>query len=488
MNLKVLIKIIVSCLCAVVSSTAQSVSGLQAKLDKTVSASIFENANISFSVFDVEQRKEVVSHRSEKVLSPASSFKLFTTLTALKNLGADYTFQTVLGHTGTIDSTGLLKGDLIVKGGGDPTLGSSRIAGNPDFKSIIKSMVAAIILKGITCVQGQLIIDESIFDSYPVAPSWQWNDLGNYYASGAWGLNVNENQYTIYFKDRGVIGTRPNIHSVSPIVKKLNLSNELLVDSTHTGDQAYIFGGPYNYDKRIVGTIPQGAGTFSIKGSIPDPPYFFATYLKKALEEANIQVPSIQTSFRPIKNKLNQIATYPSPPLKEIVKKANFDSNNLYTEALIKILGKETNGQGSGQNGLVAVKKLLRAYKVKVDHLNFNDGSGLSARNLISAKAFAQFLAGLSEDLSMKEITQYIPKAGISGTVRGMLTNSTARGNIWMKSGSMESIQSYTGYVNATNRKWYSFSFIVNGYSEEYRTVRSIIEKLIEAIYLQPPS
>lgn len=485
MNLRISISII-AWFFSVVVSTAQS-GKLQAKLDQTVSAALFENANISFSVFDVASQQEIISHRSEKVLSPASSLKLFTTLTALKTLGPDYRFQTELGYTGTIDSTGLLRGDLIIKGGGDPTLGSAKISGNPDFKTILQTMVNAVILQGITCIQGNLIIDESIFDSYPVAPSWQWNDLGNYYASGAWGLNVNENQYTIYFKDRGVIGTRPNILGIEPKVEKLNLSNELLVDSTHTGDQAYIFGGPYNYDKRVVGTIPQGAGTFSIRGSIPDPPYFFATHLKKALEKANIQVDQIETNFRPVKKKFSVIDTFFSPDLGEIVKKANYDSNNLYTEALIKILGKESRGQGSGQNGLAAVKKLLRSYKVKVDYLQFNDGSGLSARNLISARAFAQFLAGLPQDIPMEELSKYLPKAGISGTVRGMLTGSRAKGNIWMKSGSMESIQSYTGYVKSIDDKWYSFSFIVNGYSDEYKTVRAKIEKLIESIYLYPP-
>ena len=461
-------------------------SGLEASIDKLVFNKSFKQANISFSVYDVASNKEIAEHRSDKVLSPASSLKLFTTLSAIHYLGAEYRYRTVLGYTGKILEDGTLEGDLIVRGSGDPTLGSDRMEDAIDFKDLIEYLVLVVQINGITCINGDVIIDESIFDSYPVAPSWQWNDLGNYYASGAWGVNINENQYFVYFKKRNAIGTRPYLHSIAPKVPNLKLSNELLVDSSHTGDQAYIFGGPYNYDKRIVGTIPQGESTFSIKGSIPDPPVFLAYHLKNQLAKKNIQSNETQKILRPKKLRFTSLDTIVSPPLSEIVRKANLESNNLYTEAMLKTIGLVERGQGSGQNGLVSVKQLMRKCGAKTEGLHFHDGSGLSARNLISSKALAGFLSGITKYIPMEEVINYLPKGGHTGTVRGMFSGSPARGQVWLKSGSMEGVQSYSGYVKSKSGAWRSFSIIVNGFSDKSSVIRSQLEKLITAIYKEP--
>ena len=461
----------------------KSQSTLQDYLASTAEKSIYKAANVSVSIYDIETRKEVAGHRSQKVATPASSLKLFTTLSGIYYLGKDFRFSTVIGYTGKIDDSGTLSGDIVIKGGGDPTLGSAKIDGSRDLQSLLNYIQSIITASGINCIEGDITIDESIYDSYPVAPSWQWNDLGNYYASGAWGVNVNENQYRIYFNKRGVIGQRPNIHSIEPRINKLNLSNEIVVDSSHTGDQAYIFGGPYNYNKRIVGTIPQGAGTFSIKGAIPDPPTFLGEAIQKNLKKANIQCQEVKTIFRSKRMKFNPLDTIYSPTLHKIVRRANAESNNLYTEAILKMIGLKKNGQGSGQNGIAAVKRLLRKYRVDTPALHLHDGSGLSARNLISAKSMAQFLSGLTKTMEIEDLCKYLPRGGMEGTVRGMFGGSSIRGRVWLKSGSMEGVQSYSGYIQSKSGKWYSFSVIVNGYSAKPKALRSQLEKMIVGIY-----
>ena len=456
---------------------------LQSYLDKAADHSIYKSANLSLSIYEVDSHTEIASHRSQKVATPASSLKLFTTLSGIHYLGEDFRFETIIGYTGHIDDSGTLKGNLVIKGGGDPTLGSSKIKGNKDLVTLLDHIKTQVIDQGINCIDGDIVIDESIYDSYPIAPTWQWNDLGNYYATGAWGVNVNENQYRIYFKKRGVIGQRPFIHSTEPIINNLELSNEIVVDSSHTGDQAYIFGGPYNFKKRIVGTIPQGAGTFTIKGAIPDPPTFLGEILQSTLHKAHIQSGSVKNIFRAQWMKFHPIDTLYSPPLSIIVKQANAKSNNLYTEAILKMIGLKKNGQGSGQNGLAAVKRLLRKYGVDTPSLHLHDGSGLSARNLISAKSMAQFLSGLSSSIDIDQVTSYIPRGGMEGTVRGMFGGSSIKGHIWLKSGSMEGVQSYSGYIKSKSGKWYSFSLIVNGYSSEPKKIRSQLQKMIIGIY-----
>ena len=458
-------------------------SSLQDYLDKAAERTIFKSANLSFSIYEVSSHSEIAGHRSQKVVTPASSLKLFTTLSGIHYLGKDFRFKTIIGYSGSIDDSGTLLGDIIIKGGGDPTLGSAKIDGSLDLQSLLEYIQAVISNSGISCIEGDIVIDESIYDSYPVAPTWQWNDLGNYYAAGAWGVNVNENQYRIYFKKTGVIGQRPTLHSTEPKINRLHLSNEIIVDSSHTGDQAYIFGGPYNYNKRIVGTIPQGTGTFSIKGAIPDPPTFFGEAIQKNLKKVNIQSQEVKTIFRSQRLKFIPLDTISSPPLHMIVRRANAESNNLYTEAILKMIGLKKNGQGSGQNGIAAVKRLLRKHGVDTPSLHLHDGSGLSARNLINSKSMAQFLSGLAGSMDTDELSRYLPKGGMEGTVRGMFGGSSIRGRVWLKSGSMEGVQSYSGYLQSKSGKWYSFSVIVNGYSAKPDKLRAQLEKMIIGIY-----
>ncbi len=423
--------------------------------------------------------------RAKKSLTPASSLKVITSLTAIDILGEDYQYSTNIGYEGQLDPDGTLQGDLIIYGSGDPTLGSTKFAKYPNFEEVLDQITKAVKDAGITCIDGSIIADESVFNSFPISPSWQWNDLGNYYASGAWGININENQYTIYFDGRGKVGRRPNIKSYYPQVPKLQLSNELAVDSAGTGDNAYIFGGPYNYIKRIVGTIPAGDGVFSIKGSIPDPPYFLAYHVHKELKKRNIEAQDFKVNFEPSKKKKKPtiIHEFRSPPLSAIVRRNNLESNNLYSEALLKSLGLKVRRGGSGQLGISAIKRYMKKLGVSYAGMNLEDGSGLSARTFITSYTLAEFLRKFALKNSIETSVKYLPQGGVSGTIRSMFAKSSAAGKIWAKSGSMKDIMSYTGYVKSKSGEWRSFSIIINAYSAKNKIIRAKMEKMMKEIY-----
>ncbi|NNK89234.1 MAG: D-alanyl-D-alanine carboxypeptidase/D-alanyl-D-alanine-endopeptidase [Saprospiraceae bacterium] len=456
---------------------------LQSLIDRTLDDNIFEHANASVCIAEVESGAILAGHRAHKVLVPASSLKLFTSFCGLVYLGPEYRFKTSLEYDGALKDDGTLEGNIYIKGGGDPTLGSNRFDSVLDFDDLMNDMYNAIRKAGINCIKGNIIADESVFDSYPVAPSWQWNDLGNYYASGAWGLNINENQYFVHFGNREIIGALAEIKKVYPSVKGLKLSNEVTIDSSHTGDQAYIFGGPYNFGKRIVGTIPQGKGLFTIKGSIPDPPEFAAERLSIKLDKENVQSSGVSTLYRENKSARSLIKEYSSPSLKDIVAKTNISSLNLHSECILKMIGLNERGQGSGQNGIAAIKSKLRFYGIDPEVLHIEDGSGLSARNLISSASMALFLAEITQEINLEILLETLAIGGYNGTVGNMFNKSGARGNVWLKSGSMTGIQSYSGYIKAKSGKWLSFSVIINGFSAKGSIVRRKLNDLIAEIY-----
>jgi len=454
-------------------------------INKFVERDVFKHATISASVLEINSDKEILSFQKDKVLVPASSLKLFTTFTALHILGEDFTYKTDVNYVGHILKDGTLEGDIYITGSGDPTLGSSKFSGYPNFQDLLLDIVNQIKKIGISCVTKNIIADESIFNSYPISPSWQWNDLGNYYAGGAWGINVNDNQYYIFFGQQAAEGMVPKLKRYGPKIPNLILHNEVETGPPGSGDQAYIFGGPYNYTKRIVGTIPPGTKEFIIKGSIPDPPLFMAYHIQYALQKQKIKVDGYKTLFEWAgkKPKFNTIASYESPRLSAIVKKINAESNNLYCEALLKTIGQKTSNQGSGTKGIQSIEAYMKSLSVDISGMRMDDGSGLSTRNAISSYMMADFLKGVANTIGLETATSYLPKAGLQGTVKSLLKNSPAKGRVWAKSGSMEGIMSYSGYIKTKSGKWMSYSIIVNGFPDKLKKLRTELQDFLEGVY-----
>lgn len=460
---------------------------LQTRINASVASSAFKYSNIGVAVVDLESGKTLAGISQNKVLVPASSQKVITTFAALELLGEDFVYETKIAHDGIIQADGTLEGNLYIIGSGDPTLGSSRFSGTLNFEDLLNKLLEEIEEYGITCIDGDIIADESYLHSFPVCPSWQWNDLGNYYASGAWGLNINENQYLVAFDKRGKVGLRPRIKYYSPEIPGLKFSNEIVVDSSNTKDNAYIFGGPNNYFKRIVGTIPAGEGNFYIKGSIPDPPLFAAFQLHKKLKKAKIPSGGYRSMYDPkeskkVKRKIITVIT--SPPLKDILKSANYRSVNLYCESLLKTIAKHKGHTGSGGHGLYEINKFLNRLKVDTKGIHLEDGSGLSVRNNISPHGLATFLQKMTKKKELDELTSLLAVGGRNGTVAGMFKGSKAAGNVYLKSGSMNRILSFTGYIKCKSGKWVSFAVMANGFSIDSKKMRPKLEKVMTNIYL----
>ena len=440
-------------------------------------------ANVSICAYDIASGENILDFRADKTMAPASSLKVIPTLTALELFGEDYTFETKISYDGTIEPDGTLLGNVYIEGRGDPTLGFDRFEEAMSLEALLTYWTNSISNYGITCIDGDIVADESAFDSYPVCPSWQWNDLGNYYAGGAWGINIHENQYYIYFGNRMRVGGRPKIRFHEPHIPGLEFSNEVFVDVAGSGDNAYIFGGPYDYIKRISGTIPQGSGLFRIKGSIPDPPLFLAQKLADKLASENIASEEAKTQFRPTYRKQfrHDIVTTKSPKLGDIVKATNFHSLNLHAEALFKSICFSKYSTASGSRALPIIKKRLKRAGIDISGIHLEDGSGLSARNQLSSRVLSQFIMHHAHLHTPEKLSTYLPKAGIEGTVSSFTQFEGVEA--WLKSGSMNRILSYTGLIKNKNDKWIAFSFIANGFHGKHKTINPIVRKIIREIY-----
>lgn len=465
--------------------SGQSHTNIQSYITDFVEQSEFKHASLSIAVKRFSNGETVASYDPNKALIPASSQKLLSTLSGALLLKPDFTFTTRLAYDGKLLEDGTLKGNVYIIGSGDPSLGTKNIDGVMSFDQLLKDMTQTIKNAGITCIEGKVIADESIFNSFPISPSWQWNDLGNYYAAGAWGINIHDNEYFIYFNQMPKKGQIPKLDRYGPYIPKITFQNEVETGEKGSGDNAYIFGGPYNYTKRIVGTIPPGTKQFTIKGSIPDPPTFFAYHLRQRLKQNKIKADDY-TSVFDYSSKRDQrivLKVYNSPSYKSIAKVANFKSNNLFAEAILKTIGYHDQEKGSGGKGILAIHKLLDQLKVDRGGLRMDDGSGLSARNRFSSLLMADFLQKIASEIGLEETLSYLPKGGLQGTVAGMFKNSSAAGRVWLKSGSMEGVLTYSGYFKSKSGVWHTFSIMVNGHTQKNRQIRKKLEECILAMY-----
>lgn len=443
----------------------------------------WKHAHVGIALHEVSSGNLVAGYNHDKCLVPASSLKVLSSFITLDLLGKDFSYKTLLAYDGLIADS-ILRGNIFLIGSGDPSLGSRRYADKLNFSELPSYLALQIAKAGIKKIEGKVICDESCFDSFPIAPSWQWNDLGSNFACGAWGINVNENEYDLWFNTQFSIGDTAALLTISPDIPNLLLSNEVVIDEENTGDNTYIFGGPYDYNKRIVGTLPKDREAFRIKGSIPDPPKLLAQSLLHQLKHLGIEAADFAVVSRPgTRPDLVGIDTLESMPLADLVRSANFHSINLYCESFLKTLGAKFGSRGAGSEGITVIKNYLSAQGMDITPLHMEDGSGLSARNYISPNILSSFLAKFAQKQSPEFTVSFLPQAGAQGTVRRMLRNSDALGHVWMKSGSMNKIISYTGMLRTQKGSWYSFSIMINAFQMPGLAARKSIEELLSQLY-----
>ncbi len=454
-------------------------SGQSERLENLIRHQSFYPYTLGISLRDVDTNKEVFSLESDHRMIPASSMKVITTFSSLDILGKDYRYETKLGYNGQISEDGTLSGNIWIIGSGDPSLGSPRSEMENHFEDVISEMVKMIQSAGIKCIDGKIISDPTVFDDKNHHPGWQWNDVGNYYGAGIFGLNINENEYKLTFEANGQLDSICDILDIYPEIPNFAIQSEVTLAGSRTGDNAYIYGGSYFNRKYVKGTIPKRKNTFTIKGSIPDPPLFMAYHLSETLQSYNIS-----NSGYDSKNKgsslINNIGVFRSYPLKELTRLANHYSINLYCEAFLKTISEN----GSREGGIRRINNNLQQLGLDTLQLMMEDGSGLHSRNTISPGLFTSFLQRYWQKWEGEFVLDQLPRASYQGTVKNLLSNKKARGQAWLKSGYIGKVLTYSGYLKSKSGRVYTLSIMANDYRERTSLIREKIEEIIDYIYM----
>ncbi len=381
----------------------------------------------------------LIDKNSDLSLVPASCMKVVTTAAALHILGADHRFETHLEYNGVIGPDKILKGNIYIRGGGDPCLGSDRITGALSWEKQIEVWADAIQKLGIQRVEGKVVGDATQWEKALAVPSWSWEDLGNYYGAGACALSFHENCYSLFFKPDRKVGENAILLRTDPPVSMLAFQNEVKTGPEGSGDCACIYGSEFSSLQFIRGTIPAAVDEFAIKGAIPDPATYCADLLTKELQKRGISIG--QQEIEPTNERV-VFHTTQSPTVGEIVYWTNQKSINLYAEHLLKKMGEVVYKEGSTSAGIKTVTNFWLSRGVDLNGFNMVDGSGLSRKNLVTAKQFVEILLRIKSSDCFPLFFQSLPQN---------------RPSVKAKPGSMSLIKGYVGYSGDT-----VFAVVVN--------------------------
>jgi serine-type D-Ala-D-Ala carboxypeptidase/endopeptidase (penicillin-binding protein 4) len=444
-----------------------------------------KHGQVGICVVDLKTGEILGSHNATMSLIPASNMKIVTTAAGLSILGNDYRFRTELQYDGYIKDSALY-GNIIIKGYGDPTLGSPLMEGVPSMNQILDNFTLKIKELGIKTIYGKIIGDGTAFERATATQTWLWEDLGNYYGSGPSGLNFNENLYELSFLQSPSVGSAPSVSSISPEVPHFKLYNEV-ISASGGGDDAYIYSAPYSQVGIVRGAIPSGRGIFSINGSLPDPPLFAAWHLRKNLMNKGIPVYDTATTqldieYKGLPNPIRTtFYTWYSPSLSTIVKRTNLESVNLYTEAILRAVALQQTGVGSNDKGVEIIKKFWQSKGVDIEGFFMQDGSGLSPRNGITPFQLIGMLRAIAADSEwFTHFNNSLPEAGKSGTMKRMFRQyPSVMGRLRAKSGTISRVRSYSGYVNSESGRELAFSVITNNFTCSQRDIGKKLEQFM---------
>jgi D-alanyl-D-alanine carboxypeptidase/D-alanyl-D-alanine-endopeptidase (penicillin-binding protein 4) len=428
------------------------------------------HAVTSVTVLDARTGKTLYSLNGQLGLAPASCQKTVTAASALFLLGTDFRFRTVLAVTGAVRDH-VLRGDLIIRGGGDPTLGSWRYPSTTADR-LTARWVDAVRRAGIRRIEGRVIGDASAFGSQMPPDGWIWQDIGNYYGAGTSALTWHENQYDLHLEPGTRAGDPVRIAEVDTLLS-LRFVNELTTGEPGSGDQTYIYAAPYSHLAFLRGTAPQDLRHFTVSGAVTDPALYCARTLDQALTRGGIGISGSASTVRILREKGLQapvagtaIDRYASPGLDSVLYWFLKRSINLYGEQLLKVIAMHGSAPPTTDSGGAVEKRFWQTKGIDPESLHIIDGSGLSPGNRITTAAMARILYIASRQPWFSVYHDCLP------VIHG----------IRMKSGHINDVCSYAGYMQAFDGTPLVFSFIVNNYNGSTAGIKQKMFRALDAI------
>lgn len=358
-------------------------------------------------------------------MTPASILKIYTCASAMNLLPENFRFQTKVYLSGRKGLNGEWNGNLIVKASGDPTLESEHFSGYGGF---IQRIIDSLIEKGICRLNGDIILENvDASHQYPEGPldTWCINDVTSVYGCGAFDFNWCDNYFGLYPATGRKTSPVPLDYEIwdRPWSQGLDMIRGIY------SEYLIISGKKYSTDSKA-----------KINTSMPYPFDVFKNRMTDRLEGEGISVTGEESD----ESGRTLLITHTSPPLDDILKSLMHRSDNMYAEAILRKLGDQ---YGDRNTSIKAENRLWESKGIASRYNRILDGSGLSRANAVSPKMFGEVLEWMIESDMARRFINLFPVAGVSGTMKSFMTDSPLKRRLAFKTGSLNSVMCYAGYV-----------------------------------------
>jgi D-alanyl-D-alanine carboxypeptidase/D-alanyl-D-alanine-endopeptidase (penicillin-binding protein 4) len=475
------------------AATTQTLPELQARISQILQKAELAPAMVGIKVTSLDTGRVLFEQNANKLLRPASNMKLYTVAAALDRLSPDFRFVTSIYAAAKPDAAGVIHGDLTVYGRGDPSIAARFNNGNY-FKGI-DDLAARIVAAGVKRVEGDLVGDETYFIGPQYGAGWEWEDLQWWYGAEVTALTVNDNALDLAIKPGLQVGA-PAVVTTGPPNPLLTIVNKVVTSAKGSRRDLTVYRGLGADELEITGSIALDDRGYSGGLGISRPGLLFAYLLRASLAQKGVTFTGKTRTTGPLISATAkadsaapasiEIAQLQSPPLSLIAAQTLKPSQNLYTELILRTLGKVSAVPTSAANpnrtseaaGVEVVKMFLGEAGVSSSTLVLSDGSGLSRNDMITAEATSQLLTYMHRHRYAAAFRDALPIAGVDGTLRNRLKGTPAENNLRAKTGTLSSASSLSGYVRDAAGEQLAFSIMVNNYPADADVRASCIDPI----------
>ncbi len=453
---------------------------LAKNIGRILSVPPLDGASVGICVVSLRDEKELFSLNSNKLFIVASNMKLLTTAAALQYMGAEYQFKTTVYRRGDISKEGVLSGDIIIRGGGDPNI-SGRFHGGRST-AILERWAAALSEAGIIEIGGDIIADDTYFDREYIHPSWPRDQLARWYCAPVSGLSFNDNCIEL----RVLPGANGGVKIVKePSTKYVTVHNSCRITKKKKDAKFIINKKPGTNEIFVKGRVKSSQLPATHFVTVDNPPLFLASVFKEVLERQGIKVDgrvrliTEKDGNSPLK--LHELTSMAST-MAQSVKVANTRSQNFYAEHILKALGMETKGKGSFAAGQEALRGFLLELGYSSDRYKITDGSGLSRDNRLSPRMIVDILAFMYRHRDGDVFYSSLSTSGTSGTLRNRLKKEPYKGRVRAKTGYIYKASALSGYVETLGGKTVAFSILINNFKVPNSKIKRIQDSICRTL------
>ena len=451
-------------------------------LDRIFGAPVMQQGIWGVEVKSLDSGRILYARNPRTLMMPASNMKILTLAAAAETLGWDYRFKTTLESAGAVDG-GVLHGDLVVHGTGDPTINTRDLRDVAVFDGWAAALKAA----GITAIEGNVVGDDTSFDGRRLGQGWSWDYLQDGYAAPIGALEYDEDVATLTIRP----GTRAGDAATLELPPGTGLGLVHHVATGEAGSKTEISverpaGAAW---LEVSGAIAADAAMVTRQVAVANPTLYFAHALLRGLVERGIQVRGLPVEIQRWEGRISALprrvlVETQSPPLRDIATTMMKVSQNLYAETLLKAVGAARSGAvGSAGSGIGAARDLFAAWQIAPGTYVQVDGSGLSRYDYVTADMVVSLLERMYRDPRHRDaFLATLPVAGRDGTIASRFKHTRAEGNASAKTGSISNVRALSGYVRSKDGETLAFSILANSFTIPAATVNYVADVAVERL------